>query len=95
MTSMASSVLLLLLFVVLSGSASARFPPEAWTSLEGDEVVPVTNVTFPGTKWAILIAGSSDYGNYRHQVIIIITFPLPINLFLSIVFILVRLLFLK
>uniref|UniRef100_A0A7N2KR98 Legumain prodomain domain-containing protein n=1 Tax=Quercus lobata TaxID=97700 RepID=A0A7N2KR98_QUELO len=69
MTSMASSVHLLLLFVVLSGSASARFPPEAWTSLEGDEVVPVTvtNVTFPGTKWVVLIAGSSDYGNYRHQ----------------------------
>nr|POE83492.1 vacuolar-processing enzyme [Quercus suber] len=67
MISMASSVLLLLLFIVLSGSASARFPPEAWTSLEGDEVVPVTNVTFPGTKWAVLIAGSSDYGNYRHQ----------------------------
>ena len=96
---MASSVhLLLLLFVVLSGSASARFPPEAWTSLEGDEVVPVTvtNVTFPGTKWVVLIAGSSDYGNYRHQVVIIIIFfPPPINLFLSIVFILVRLLFLK
>ena len=94
---MASSVLLLLLFVVLSGSASARFPPEAWTSLEGDEVVPVpvTNVTFPGTKWVVLIAGSSDYGNYRHQVIIIIIFPLPINLFLSIVFILASLLFHK
>ena len=95
---MASSVHLLLLFVVLSGSASAGFPPEAWTSLEGDEVVPVpvTNVTFPGTKWVVLITGSSDYGNYRHQVVIIIIFfPPPINLFLSIVFILVRLLFLK
>lgn len=80
MTSMASSVLLLLLLVALSGSASARFPPAAWTSIEGADVVPV-NVTFPGTKWAVLIAGSSDYANYRHQVIIIIIFPLPINLF--------------
>ncbi|KAK7853659.1 vacuolar-processing enzyme [Quercus suber] len=72
---MASGVLLLLLFIVLSGSASARFPPEAWTSLEGDEVVPVTNVTFPGTKWAVLIAGSSDY--------VLLSFLLPFITFSS------------
>lgn len=38
-------------------------------SLESSEAEVVS-----GTKWAVLIAGSNGYFNYRHQVYIILTF---------------------
>jgi hypothetical protein len=28
-----------------------------------------------GPRWAVLIAGSSDYGNYRHQVLLLECIP--------------------
>lgn len=31
--------------------------------------------TEAGTRWAVLIAGSSDYGNYRHQVLLLKCIP--------------------
>ena len=34
--------------------------------LDGDQVA--------GTRWAVLVAGSSGYGNYRHQVTYIINY---------------------
>lgn len=39
-----------------------RLPGEVVDDAEVDEV---------GTRWAVLVAGSSGYGNYRHQVSLI------------------------
>ncbi|XLT43394.1 hypothetical protein HN873_035998, partial [Arachis hypogaea] len=58
----------LLLFLNMQGKASRlnsfydsviRLPSES-ESAENDEVGG-------GTRWAVLVAGSSGYGNYRHQ----------------------------
>lgn len=36
-----------------------RLPEEPVDGADADEV---------GTRWAVLVAGSNGYGNYRHQV---------------------------
>ncbi|KAI0494166.1 hypothetical protein KFK09_024297 [Dendrobium nobile] len=66
-SSICVSLLSLLSFLLLPASARLdpvlRLPSEiSGRRLEagGDDSV--------GTRWAILIAGSSGYGNYRHQV---------------------------
>jgi len=57
--------LLLLLCVVnaLSRMHSSRDGKSAMKSKDGEDE------TEKGTRWAVLIAGSSGYGNYRHQVL--------------------------
>nr|POE83491.1 vacuolar-processing enzyme [Quercus suber] len=66
---MASSVLLLLLFAGLSGSAFAWLPPEASTFFSGNSnrIIADDISLTSGTKWAVLLAGSRSYSNYRHQ----------------------------
>lgn len=59
----------LLLVLTLNGSV-ARPNRSEWDSvirLPG-EVVDDAEVDEVGTRWAVLVAGSSGYGNYRHQV---------------------------
>lgn len=58
----------LLLVLTLNGSV-ARPNRSEWDSvirLPG-EVVDDAEVDEVGTRWAVLVAGSSGYGNYRHQ----------------------------
>lgn len=69
-------VAVVLLLIGLSGSASAsrdyiRLPSEAsrFFGRDGGKVLDNDDVT--GTRWAVLIAGSNGYWNYRHQVIIL------------------------
>jgi legumain len=38
------------------------------TEKGGDAAAPAVEEDEVGTKWAVLVAGSSGYGNYRHQV---------------------------
>lgn len=64
---LAFAALLLLLFPVLLVDSrldpSLRLPSDREVErINGDEDDDV------GTRWAVLIAGSSGYGNYRHQV---------------------------
>ena len=91
-------VVLLLLFIGLSGSVSAgrdlvgdilRLPSEASRFFErgrGADVADDIDDDSFGTKWAVLIANSNGYWNYRHQVILFlfIYFYLPVNFFFSI-----------
>ena len=60
MTCMASSVLLLLLFVGLSGLAFARLPLETSTFFNGysSRIFADANDDTSRTKWAVLLAGS-------------------------------------
>ncbi|CAL2259500.1 unnamed protein product [Prunus armeniaca] len=63
-------ILLLVLFVLLVGGGRvARL--DLWDStirLPSDKDKPEdTNHKEAGTRWAVLVAGSSGYGNYRHQ----------------------------
>lgn len=66
-----SPFLLFLLPVLILPAASARglhgWAPEirmpTEETAEGQSEEDVT-----GTRWAVLVAGSSGYGNYRHQV---------------------------
>lgn len=44
-------------------SDSADLIRSGGSSSDGDDSV--------GTRWAVLIAGSSGYGNYRHQVLLL------------------------
>lgn len=62
-------VFLLVFFLVGNGGAAARF--DRWESTirmptEKDETEELDGEA--GTRWAVLVAGSSGYGNYRHQV---------------------------
>jgi len=62
----------LLLLLTLHGSVARPNRPE-WDSmirLPG-ELVDDVDVDEVGTRWAVLVAGSSGYGNYRHQVSLI------------------------
>lgn len=64
-------ILLLVLFVLLVGGGRvARL--DLWDStirLPSDKDEPEdANHKEAGTRWAVLVAGSSGYGNYRHQV---------------------------
>lgn len=70
------SVVVVLLLLGLSVPASAsrdyiRLPSEAskFFGRDGGDVLDNDDVT-SGTRWAVLIAGSNGYWNYRHQVII-------------------------
>ncbi|GMY28837.1 vacuolar-processing enzyme-like [Fagus crenata] len=77
MSHTASGVVLLLLLIGLSGSASAgrdlprdilRLPSEASRFFgRGSGVADDNDDDSSGTKWAVLIAGSNGYWNYRHQ----------------------------
>lgn len=66
----------LLLMLSLHGTAAARLNrPWEWDSvirLPG-EPVDEADSDEVGTRWAILVAGSSGYGNYRHQVGLVLT----------------------
>jgi len=62
----------LLFLLTLHGSVARPNRPE-WDPvirLPG-EVVDDAEVDEVGTRWAVLVAGSSGYGNYRHQVSLI------------------------
>ncbi|TXG51095.1 hypothetical protein EZV62_023619 [Acer yangbiense] len=71
MASLPSPALFCLLFLVLFGATrGARFnqrdsiirlPPEIQVAEEEEDGAEA------GTRWAVLVAGSSGYGNYRHQ----------------------------
>jgi legumain len=62
----------MLLLLSLHGSV-ARQNSFEWEQVirlpgEPDEPVDADVDEIGGTRWAVLIAGSSGYGNYRHQV---------------------------
>lgn len=65
---MFSDVLLLLLLTTLHGSVARpnRLESESVIRLPSEPVGPDVDET--GTRWAVLVAGSNGYGNYRHQV---------------------------
>lgn len=81
-----SVVVVVLLFIGLSGSVSAgrdlvgdilRLPSEASRFFgrgRGADVADDNDDDSSGTKWAVLIAGSNGYWNYRHQVIYLFIF---------------------
>jgi legumain len=58
-------LLSLLYLAQLSSIHAIRGKFEEFLSLPSEEE------GFPGEKWALLIAGSSGYYNYRHQVLIL------------------------
>jgi legumain len=60
-------MLLLLSFLHGSVARQNRFEWEQVIRLP-DEPVDADVDEIGGTRWAVLIAGSSGYGNYRHQV---------------------------
>ena len=62
-------ILVLLGFEVIGGGRASRL--NRWESgirmpTEKDDAEDVDGEV--GTRWAVLVAGSSGYGNYRHQV---------------------------
>ena len=63
-------------FVALQGGLASRLNPlEPGILMPTEEFEPAAGVdedddAQPGTRWAVLVAGSMGYGNYRHQVII-------------------------
>ena len=62
--------LLLLLFEAINVARAARL--NQWESgirlpTEKDEPQDIDDQQL-GTRWAVLVAGSAGYGNYRHQV---------------------------
>ena len=90
-----SVVVVVLLFIGLSGLVSAgrdlvgdilRLPSEASRFFgrgRGADVADDIDDDSSETKWAVLIADSNGYWNYRHQVILFlfIYFYLPENFF--------------
>ncbi|KAF4404060.1 hypothetical protein G4B88_014516 [Cannabis sativa] len=64
-------VFLVLLVLVKNGKAAGRFDPWESKIRMPTEMAEGTNQEDLegeiGTRWAILVAGSSGYGNYRHQ----------------------------
>lgn len=79
MNCMSSSIIVLLLLGLYGSAAARRDPTEDHLRLPSeasrffDRVSGVDDDDdddddTSGTKWAILIAGSSGYWNYRHQV---------------------------
>lgn len=63
---------LLLLFSPEGGQASRFIQREAEIRLPSEREEPAAaeeDSEEVGTRWAVLVAGSSGYGNYRHQVI--------------------------
>ena len=72
-----TGALLFLLFLAVSGLASGgrnlpgdflRLPSEALKFFRGG-ASDASDEDSVGTRWAVLIAGSNGYWNYRHQVI--------------------------
>ncbi|KAF2574720.1 hypothetical protein F2Q70_00001199 [Brassica cretica] len=59
------ALLLLLLLLVARTQSRGRFEPKILMPTE--EVKSNEQENTIGTRWAVLIAGSSGYGNYRHQ----------------------------
>ena len=64
--------LLLLLLLLSEGNWGGRalrlnrWDPKIWMPTE--KVEPEEDSQETGTRWAVLVAGSYGYGNYRHQV---------------------------
>lgn len=56
---------LLLLLCVANALGQTLAPWDGKSAMKSEEEEEETK---EGTRWAILIAGSSGYGNYRHQV---------------------------
>lgn len=92
MTRLASALVLLFLASILASAAGSRdlngdvlrLPSEASRFFgRGDDAPDQQDDGTVGTRWAVLIAGSNGYWNYRHQVII----PIHINhiIFLNLV----------
>ena len=66
-------VLFLVLILLVGNGEASRF--DRWESTirlptEKDETEELAGEV--GTRWAVLVAGSSGYGNYRHQVCVYI-----------------------
>ena len=59
--------LLFTLILLTQNIAECRVTQETLNTAEGTSKGP--KLSEEGTKWAVLVAGSSGYGNYRHQVI--------------------------
>lgn len=84
---------LLLLFVALviqttiggGGRATARldFWDSAAIRLPSEKDKTEDAVEQSGTTWAVLVAGSNGYGNYRHQVRMMISVFLVLDLYLG------------
>lgn len=68
-----SLFLFVLVIQAIGGGRAARL--ERWDSgirLPSEKDKPeAVHHKEPGTRWAVLVAGSNGYGNYRHQVNII------------------------
>lgn len=63
-----STALLLLLSLLLVRTESrGRFEPKILMPTDKTETAEQDKDSI-GTRWAVLVAGSSGYGNYRHQV---------------------------
>ena len=45
-----------------------RMPTEKGGDAAAASAAPAVEEDEVGTRWAVLVAGSSGYGNYRHQV---------------------------
>ncbi|CAN7090473.1 hypothetical protein IGI04_034098 [Brassica rapa subsp. trilocularis] len=60
------ALLLLLLLLVVRTQSRRRFEPKILMPSE-EAKSNEQEKTMIGTRWAVLIAGSSGYGNYRHQ----------------------------
>ncbi|CAN8240723.1 unnamed protein product [Cochlearia groenlandica] len=57
--------LLLLLLLIVRTESRGRFEPKIL--LPTDKAEPSDQEDTVSTRWAVLVAGSSGYGNYRHQ----------------------------
>lgn len=61
-------LLLLLLLLMVRTESRGRFEPKILMPTEKAKSTEQEDTI--GTRWAVLIAGSNGYGNYRHQVLI-------------------------
>ncbi len=62
-------LVLTLSFIYIEGGLASRFNLfEPGILMPSDEVEPGVDDDQLGTRWAVLVAGSMGYGNYRHQV---------------------------
>lgn len=59
------SPILFMLLALLTQLAESRLTQETLTTAFGATSKSSAN---EGTKWAVLVAGSMGFGNYRHQV---------------------------
>lgn len=59
--------LLLLLLLLVRAESRGRFEPKILMPTEKTKPADQDEDSI-GTRWAVLVAGSSGYGNYRHQV---------------------------